>query len=243
MSARITSTKWPVPVALLLALLCSLSLLLPACSSAGGDSQTSQESASQAEVREGRLSVFLDAEGWDASQGSIPVTVSGTTDEDVKVDEVVHVVPGKPNTLPYEPGSYTFSYNPNVSSDGVVYEDCSITVEFDGTEDKTAQLALKQDTEEMQRHAEEQAEKERRRAEEEAKRCAEPEAAAQAEAQRRAEEEAQAQTNSQTVYITNTGAKYHENGCRYLKKSKIPISLSNAQAQGYEPCKVCSPPH
>jgi len=35
--------------------------------------------------------------------------------------------------------------------------------------------------------------------------------------------------------------KYHRDGCRYLSKSKIPISLSDAQAQGYEPCSVCRP--
>ena len=31
---------------------------------------------------------------------------------------------------------------------------------------------------------------------------------------------------SETVYITNTGSKYHSAGCRYLKKSQIPMSLS-----------------
>ena len=30
---------------------------------------------------------------------------------------------------------------------------------------------------------------------------------------------------TQTVYITRTGAKYHRGSCRYLKYSKIPISL------------------
>lgn len=30
-------------------------------------------------------------------------------------------------------------------------------------------------------------------------------------------------------------------GCRYLKKSKHAISLSNAKAQGYTPCSVCKP--
>ena len=30
----------------------------------------------------------------------------------------------------------------------------------------------------------------------------------------------------QTVYITNTGTKYHRNGCQYLRKSKHAISLS-----------------
>jgi competence protein ComEC len=48
--------------------------------------------------------------------------------------------------------------------------------------------------------------------------------------------------NDVTVYITDTGDKYHKDGCRYLKKSKIPIKLSEAKAKGYEPCKVCAPP-
>jgi hypothetical protein len=43
-----------------------------------------------------------------------------------------------------------------------------------------------------------------------------------------------------TVYVTNTGKKYHEDGCRYLKQSKIPISLSDAKEQGYAPCSVCA---
>lgn len=42
-----------------------------------------------------------------------------------------------------------------------------------------------------------------------------------------------------TVYITNTGSKYHKSGCQYLKESKIPISLSNAKARGYTPCSKC----
>lgn len=45
-----------------------------------------------------------------------------------------------------------------------------------------------------------------------------------------------------TVYITKTGEKYHTSGCRYLSKSKIPISLDNAKKQGYTPCSVCNPP-
>jgi len=45
-----------------------------------------------------------------------------------------------------------------------------------------------------------------------------------------------------TVYTTKTGAKYHRVGCRYLSKSKIPISLKGAKARGYMPCSVCNPP-
>jgi len=52
-----------------------------------------------------------------------------------------------------------------------------------------------------------------------------------------------AQTNKQeiTVYVTKTGAKYHRDGCRYLSKSKIPMSLSAAK-RSYGPCSVCGPP-
>ena len=45
-----------------------------------------------------------------------------------------------------------------------------------------------------------------------------------------------------TVYVTKAGKKYHQEGCRYLKGSKIPISLKEAKAKGYEPCSVCRPP-
>ena len=43
-----------------------------------------------------------------------------------------------------------------------------------------------------------------------------------------------------TVYITRTGKKYHRGSCRYLRSSKIPISLTNAK-RGYSPCSVCDP--
>lgn len=44
------------------------------------------------------------------------------------------------------------------------------------------------------------------------------------------------------VYITATGACYHRGSCRYLSKSKIPITLAKAKAEGYRACKVCDPP-
>ena len=46
---------------------------------------------------------------------------------------------------------------------------------------------------------------------------------------------------SYTVYITKTGKKYHRSGCRYLSKSCISISSSEAISQGYGPCSVCNP--
>ena len=43
-----------------------------------------------------------------------------------------------------------------------------------------------------------------------------------------------------TVYITRTGSKYHRDGCRYLRSSKISIALPDAKRQ-YSPCSVCNP--
>jgi hypothetical protein len=48
-------------------------------------------------------------------------------------------------------------------------------------------------------------------------------------------------TVARTVYTTETGSKYHSDGCRYLNKSKIPISLDAAINQGLTPCSVCNP--
>lgn len=47
------------------------------------------------------------------------------------------------------------------------------------------------------------------------------------------------QPQGNTVYITESGHKYHKDGCRYLSKSRIPIALEDAQAQGYSPCSRC----
>ena len=44
-----------------------------------------------------------------------------------------------------------------------------------------------------------------------------------------------------TVYVTNTGSKYHRDGCQYLRQSRIPISLKDAR-RSYSACSVCHPP-
>lgn len=43
------------------------------------------------------------------------------------------------------------------------------------------------------------------------------------------------------VYVTRTGEKYHQSGCRYLSKSKIEVSKKEAVKNGYAACKVCKP--
>lgn len=44
-----------------------------------------------------------------------------------------------------------------------------------------------------------------------------------------------------TVYVTETGEKYHSDGCQYLSKSQISIDLSEAK-RSYSPCSKCNPP-
>ncbi len=51
--------------------------------------------------------------------------------------------------------------------------------------------------------------------------------------------ETDADSLSEIVYITDTGEKYHRDGCQYLRQSKHAISLEDAQNEGYTPCKKC----
>lgn len=44
-----------------------------------------------------------------------------------------------------------------------------------------------------------------------------------------------------TVYVTETGNKYHKADCIYLSRSKTPMSLCEASKK-YQPCLVCKPP-
>lgn len=45
-----------------------------------------------------------------------------------------------------------------------------------------------------------------------------------------------------TVYVTNSGKRYHQEDCRFLSRSKILVTLEDALYSGYEPCTVCNPP-
>lgn len=42
------------------------------------------------------------------------------------------------------------------------------------------------------------------------------------------------------VYVTDSGTKYHRDGCSYLE-SKYAITKSDAERKGYEPCSRCDP--
>lgn len=45
----------------------------------------------------------------------------------------------------------------------------------------------------------------------------------------------------ETFYITRTGARYHRSSCHHLRRSAYPITRTDAEAQGYTPCRVCYP--
>ena len=42
------------------------------------------------------------------------------------------------------------------------------------------------------------------------------------------------------VYVTDSGTKYHRDGCSYLE-SKYAITKRDAERKGYEPCSRCDP--
>ena len=61
------------------------------------------------------------------------------------------------------------------------------------------------------------------------------------------EEQAEPSTESSdseeiTVYVTDTGSKYHRASCGSLWNSCHEITLSQAVASGYGPCGSCNPP-
>lgn len=49
-------------------------------------------------------------------------------------------------------------------------------------------------------------------------------------------------TGAVLVHITETGTKYHQAGCQYLKDSDIEVTLEDAKDRGLEPCGKCKPP-
>ena len=52
-------------------------------------------------------------------------------------------------------------------------------------------------------------------------------------------DEPEQRTDSYTVYITDTGTKYHRAGCQYLRDSQIAIDVNDAIAEGYTACSRC----
>lgn len=52
---------------------------------------------------------------------------------------------------------------------------------------------------------------------------------------------AYAASGDTVVYLTKTGDCYHNDGCSYLKKSKIQTTLAEAVKKGKKPCSKCKP--
>lgn len=185
----------------------------------------------------------------------VAVSVAGTTDDGGAVSKDLSVAPGSASSLELEPGSYVATaQTAEVTVADTVFSSAPVTFLVDGSgRAVSASVTFAVDAEKTQALAAEKAEAERLAAEKaaaekaaaekaEAERVAAEQAAAEqaaAEQARQAQEAAEAEKNAQTVYITDTGEKYHNAGCRHLRKSKHPISLSDAIARGYEPCKNC----
>lgn len=53
------------------------------------------------------------------------------------------------------------------------------------------------------------------------------------------ETEASSNANSEMVYVTETGSKYHANGCKHLVDNCIELSLDEAISYGFTPCVTC----
>jgi hypothetical protein len=49
------------------------------------------------------------------------------------------------------------------------------------------------------------------------------------------------QVKDYIVYVTRTGAKYHLDGCQYLRRSQYEMSKREAVNQGYTACSRCNP--
>lgn len=205
-------------------------------------SQKADSKPAEAKAEKAKLILTVTAEDWPSDE-TVPVVVTCTKGADVGKADRVDVKPGQRKTLAYEQGSYDFAIDTAALSDETtIYASDPVSYSFDGEKSHTVKLTLGKDTDAMQRA---QAEKEaaEKQAEEEAAAAAAEEAAAAEAAAAAAAAAASStpDTGGYTVYITNTGEKYHASGCQYLKKSKIAISQSDAVAQGYTPCSKCNP--
>lgn len=234
----------------------ALGLVMSAGALAGGSQAPPQEAPDPSAVQqqpaapaqEGELSFVVNGSG-DALPASVTVLVTGTQDDGAKVDDKHEAALGKSYVLAYPAGTYVFKLDPSSLKVGEsVFASDPVKCSFDGTRDQTARLSLKLDSESMAKiEAEKEAERQKAEEEAAAAKAAEEQAAAAA-----AEQEAAAAAaavsgggggggGDVTVYITKTGEKFHRDGCQYLKKSQIPISRSNAIAQGYGACSKCNP--
>ena len=172
-------------------------------------------------------------------------------------------------TLSYEDGVATISFKETgtaeiqlIANDSISSEIVEIKVIDEEAENqkrleeearkKAEEEARKKAEEEARKKAEEEARKKaeeeaRKKAEEEARKKAEEEAAKKAEEERLAAEQAAAERAAQEaeepqeemVWIPRSGSKYHSHsGCSNMK-NPTEVTISDAQARGYDACKKC----
>lgn len=230
--------------------------LLTGCSAASSQvdgqtagSETAQpQSAATTEVHE--LSFVVESPESSDLPASVGVLVSGSQADGTKVNDRYEAALGKTYALAYPAGSYVFEIDPSsLQSGDELFAASRSTCSFDGAKDHTVHIKLARDMEAMREVQAAQEEAARQKAAEEEAAAAAAAAEEEAAAAAAAEEEAAAAAaaagggggGSDTVYITKTGEKFHRDGCRYLKKSQIPIERSAAVAQGYGACSVCNP--
>lgn len=121
------------------------------------------------------------------------------------------------------------------------YEQQQITDVQSAEEKKRAAEQAQQEAKKKAAEEQAKAKAEQKAAEEQAKAEAEQKVKAAQQEETRKESVSANENNSYTVYITNTGSKYHRAGCQYLKKSKTAISKTKAISQGYTACAKCNP--
>lgn len=194
---------------------------------------------------DGALIVKVDAPDWKNEYGEVPVSIEGTTAEGAPVSKSVNIKPGSEKRLEnYARGTYSFSIDNSILTQGPIIFRADVPetpCEFDKKSDAVITISIpidEQATAEAQKKAEEEA---KRQEELKAQQAAEEAAAAQQAQEEQAAAQA-ASTDGVTVYGTNTGSKYHRDGCNSLRKSKIPMTLSEAKNSGLEPCSRCNPP-
>ena len=234
-----------------------LGITIMAGMASGDDAQVQQpdQPASQQQealleaAEEHELSFVVEAAGEEDVPASVTVLVTGTQADGTKVSDSHRAALGKTYVLAYPAGSYTFEVSASSLEAGdVLFKAERVECAFDG--DAAAMQKAQEEKAAQEKAAQEEAERQRAEeaaaAEAAAAAAAEQEAAAAAAAEQEAAAAAAAAAaasggGGDTVYITNTGEKYHRDGCRYLKKSQIAISRSDAIAQGYGACSVCNP--
>ena len=224
------------------------------------------EAAARSEAA--NLSFIVTAQDISDSEVTAVVHITGESDDNTGIDDYYRAEPDTPYVLDYDAGIYLIELSEDdIDNDGKVYKHDAIKVAY--ADEKSLQVELELAIDEEKTKAQEEArlkaekeaqekkeaeEKAKQEAEEKAKREAEEKAQKEAEEQAKREaEEAEAAATATTmtrsmtkgsqegytVYITDTGEKYHHAGCQYLKDSQIPIDINDAQARGYQPCKRC----